>query len=790
MLAMEPKSYDAIFGDAWHVQGSAIRKRFTYLEVEGAPTGVITPEFIGQSAYDTVAQEFYTAVGLTSADWVRQGLSELIGAAGQLVLAAETGSTVGAITGKFRSKAHVEASTIDASIDRLETFFFAPGVLANSKVGGAHYVRMSKADIDAAGYPAQSYIRSLDRNMPGGAPADDTNGGYWVLDADEPQPQMLGLINDAAALDQTAIFQAWLDLCGILAKPAIVKVPAHIKTTDTVTFPANLACDLTELSITYTGTKDRKVLYIQSANTKILKFGTVQGDTISWASADYYGIYLRDVVNCRITLRLTRRFTVGYALIGSVDTGTAYNTIYPGVLRDNKYCEQLRSLTAGGFINENTFIKGNYGNTSAANASGVAYGTHLIADPGAYNGHNDNRWIDPNYEMAGGVGSGSVDRIPIFYEGAGGFNNVLNARVEGAQGPIAVFNGSNVRDNDIGVSFLTAANAGQINAISEVNGANGNRLTGRAMTEVRASYRGLRRLLSSNGGADVPYVRGDVFLMESTSSVAKRSTTIANRLLSNADALELSSATAVMFAVDTTKIKQWRFVAGALNGFTASVLVIAFDSTGARLTGDAVDVLGNEKYVKNSSGSWAATANFGGAYTATSFSVGNFSVRAEVATMWIGLVGAPVRSMELIGFATSETAANVAGVSTVSTFVPLDDDGSVPLATANPSTAGTHGYYSRGHVVYNSGATSGQPMGWQCTTAGWLAKPWVPSTVYSVPGRIVINDTGKAYKLITAGTSAGAGGPTGTGTGITDGTGCVWDYVGPQAVFSALANLA
>lgn len=55
--------------------------------------------------------------------------------------------------------------------------------------------------------------------------------------------------------------------------------------------------------------------------------------------------------------------------------------------------------------------------------------------------------------------------------------------------------------------------------------------------------------------------------------------------------------------------------------------------------------------------------------------------------------------------------------------------------------------------------------------------PWFGSTAYVV-GNTVMNDTNpaKIYICTTAGTSAATGGPTGTGTSISDGT-CVWDYV-------------
>lgn len=54
----------------------------------------------------------------------------------------------------------------------------------------------------------------------------------------------------------------------------------------------------------------------------------------------------------------------------------------------------------------------------------------------------------------------------------------------------------------------------------------------------------------------------------------------------------------------------------------------------------------------------------------------------------------------------------------------------------------------------------------------WLKKTpvpiWLGSTLYAV-GFTVLNDNGKRYVCITAGTSAATGGPTGSGANITDG---------------------
>ncbi len=62
----------------------------------------------------------------------------------------------------------------------------------------------------------------------------------------------------------------------------------------------------------------------------------------------------------------------------------------------------------------------------------------------------------------------------------------------------------------------------------------------------------------------------------------------------------------------------------------------------------------------------------------------------------------------------------------------------------------------------------------------WVTEEVVPNWAITTPyviGQTVLNDTLKRYVCVIAGTSAGAGGPTGTGTAIVDGT-ATWNYAG------------
>jgi hypothetical protein len=65
------------------------------------------------------------------------------------------------------------------------------------------------------------------------------------------------------------------------------------------------------------------------------------------------------------------------------------------------------------------------------------------------------------------------------------------------------------------------------------------------------------------------------------------------------------------------------------------------------------------------------------------------------------------------------------------------------------------------------------------------ALAWLASTAYAVGDRV--SNGANTYVATTAGTSAASGGPTGTGTGITDGT-AVWSFEGINEAVVTGAN--
>lgn len=137
-------------------------------------------------------------------------------------------------------------------------------------------------------------------------------------------------------------------------------------------------------------------------------------------------------------------------------------------------------------------------------------------------------------------------------------------------------------------------------------------------------------------------------------------------------------------------------------------------------------------------------------------------------------LGASPRLQFHSGLRPTNAAAARSGTLLADMTLPADplsaaSSGAVSLlgtwSDTSANNAGLAGYFS---LLDNAAAT--------CHLQGLVSEPWTASKAYVV-GRQVHNG-GNVYRCTTAGTSASSGGPTGTGTGINDGT-AVWSYLGP-----------
>lgn len=79
-----------------------------------------------------------------------------------------------------------------------------------------------------------------------------------------------------------------------------------------------------------------------------------------------------------------------------------------------------------------------------------------------------------------------------------------------------------------------------------------------------------------------------------------------------------------------------------------------------------------------------------------------------------------------------------------------------------------------------------ESTGTTCHAQCLVSEAWAEDSVYALNDQV--NNGANVYICVTAGTSDSSGGPTGTGSGITDNT-AEWDYVGPVGMVVADVNI-
>ena len=89
-------------------------------------------------------------------------------------------------------------------------------------------------------------------------------------------------------------------------------------------------------------------------------------------------------------------------------------------------------------------------------------------------------------------------------------------------------------------------------------------------------------------------------------------------------------------------------------------------------------------------------------------------------------------------------------------------------------------------LILKGDASAGEVAGYTLSPDSAKDAAWQASTAYAV-GAVVSNDGDKVYTCDTAGTSAGSGGPTGTGADITDGS-ARWDYTRTGSAYFKVAR--
>lgn len=602
-----------------------------------------------------------------------------------------------------------------------------------------------------------------------------------------------GVVDDTAALQ--AAFNSGRSF--ITFEPG-----ANYKTTDTITVPAQVSVDFQTAKITYAGTRNRPAMVVGAQdiyNLATLKNIRITSSVLDWSNTSFIGLRCFSMNRTTVHVMAIENFTIGFELYSR---GAGYQHVIHEIVALTS-CKYSMVLTCDGaptpgepagfsFINENTFIGGDMTNFSSTNGLGNSYGVWLRQINNGYSGHNNNVWYHPCFQPGDGLPGN--ERIPFFFDNVGSHNIVHAARHEGGRGPFAKLvapagTGSvytsggtttaNVVGNILGVGYASGDHV--VLNISESGSARLNiyvRDVNPWFVEGSYATRNIGNLAKAYNATQTTML-GGLHLTDITGVAAASIANVRTRRRS----LQLSGGgnTSVGFFVKTDGNENFIAYGKWDVGSAGRIGIAAYDANFAQLTNVSAtypDVMsvgvetGSLEYIFYKS-------DFGGCYIVTADSSA-FIFRLSAAVKYIRVF---VNSGAITSIGIHRLTRSV---EPLQVFSGLDTNDAVHYASANPDT-GIVGVYARGDVAYNATATAGQPSYWQCTTAGRVAPAWVNSTAYTV-GVLVLNDTNKIYECVTAGTSAGSGGPTGTGSAITDGT-VVWNYLSPKAVFSAGANL-
>lgn len=236
------------------------------------------------------------------------------------------------------------------------------------------------------------------------------------------------------------------------------------------------------------------------------------------------------------------------------------------------------------------------------------------------------------------------------------------------------------------------------------------------------------------------------------------------------DYIQSLGGLALVWRLDTSRKKRFIVRREVVTGNPGRITISARKADGTQWTDvdpDAPYVFSDRTIAFNGASNlkgWAETADFDGDLF--------FAVRDDVDHVYVCIAGgtAPLKLKRLAIISEDCSAPEV------SSAIPGYDD-SQRIGQVSPVI----GWFYQGQVVHNTNAAAAQPSFWKCQVSGWATgTAWAGSTAYSADD-IVYNGS-NAYLCVTAGTSASSGGPTGTGSGIADGT-VVWDYIAPRATF-------
>lgn len=652
----------------------------------------------------------------------------------------------------------------------------------------------------------------------------ETNVGNILTSA--CYPETFGVVDDpnylnaGTRIDQTAELQAWLDYAEVNRLTPRCHRPIRAYSSVSLTYnPSALIgaqrlpdIDLSNLTLAINATPGLVIGDVAAVvDGATVKLPNPRRSTLSWAGAPtdmVGGIVLINFRYCTVFLGDVRGFPVGHQY-WSEGFGYTLNTHIGGAMKDNRFQEALVCTGADSYINENAWFGGSsgFGSDSAAQTAASVVGTYSGIGANGYKGSNNNRWYGRSYEGCESISHPNITEcVPVWLESSGAFNYWDKCRVEAWRGPIMHVRGDVNSDANTSTGFFNKFDAGLVAGIGtndgiayvrQVAGAYANTLSAPEHTGIATWHSGsLRDVLHSGGGANAPRVSAPFLLREGTDATNYRQTSFSNRYQTNYFGIQMNNGVVGCY-VDTSIHKDFEFTADTLPGNEGRWAFAAYDANFALLGATHTDSYATERNIKFNGATFSTL--YGGVYL-TGADGGKplqLTVSDPVKYLFFGPASGTAASVcngfgfkAFLRYGGAAAAQYLSGPPIVD---PLTEGRpGIRLASANPATAGTHGFTSQGDIANNIGAASGQPSGWICSAGVALGVAFATSTAFAVKGQIVISDSGtKVYYVKTPGTTSGAGtGPNGTSTttDYTDGT-VVFRYLGAKAAFAALANV-
>ena len=161
--------------------------------------------------------------------------------------------------------------------------------------------------------------------------------------------------------------------------------------------------------------------------TGLAVFRALQSDWIDEADV---GIRIRNIDACVVDIRRAERFTIGVQLVGDA-RGCEDSDLRYGRIVDNRIGLDLRTLTAGAWMNSLRHQGGHFACSSATNPGIGRFGVRLSAAAGAYRLHNAHLFTGPAFELQRQGTPGTVDAIPFLVE-VDGRGLIAHGRADGS----------------------------------------------------------------------------------------------------------------------------------------------------------------------------------------------------------------------------------------------------------------------------------------------------------------------------------------------------------------------